>query len=607
MFTFLLLTFFAASAENCFDFLTDPDAFSGAFRLVVSTSPDRSNQAQLSGNVLSGGVYVFLLPEAGVDSVHFYLDGSDVRWQADPPFDFAGGPADSPNVWSTQSVADGSHRIAADVYTAAGMTTVSASFTVANSSTPPPPPSGDLLPAFPGAEGWGAMALNDCRSLPLRVHLVTNRNDSGAGSFRSAIDATSSGVFDVIVFRTGGTITLRTGTELRANCVYLAGQTAPGGGILVRMPDVGGSIIRIFNNNNLVVRYVRLRHGLDYAANGNQHCDGCGDLRLTGTGGAHRVIYDHISTSWAMDGNFGYWRTDNSAPHTREITAQRSISAEAWREHSTGVLIGGRDSEDAGRGVYQISVHHNLFANTGQRNPEVEVGDAENYPDRGIAIINNVQYNWTGRPVSGRKQSVYDIVNNYSKPGPATGATVHRHMYYNDAWPAEGKPDPSIYITGNIMEGESFSDQWDMMRDWYDLSRVLPTRMHRSTRLSPAPIPVTVQSANEAYNSVLADVGANKRLTCDGGWVAAQDAVDARIINQVQTNTGPSIMPENVNEAGGWPAIAAGTSCPDADNDGLPDAWEERFFSCQTCANPGAGTASGYLVIEHYLNGTDPH
>ncbi len=34
--------------------------------------------------------------------------------------------------------------------------------------------SGAFIPAFPGAEGFGAVALNSCRSKPLRVHRVTN-------------------------------------------------------------------------------------------------------------------------------------------------------------------------------------------------------------------------------------------------------------------------------------------------------------------------------------------------------------------------------------------------------------------------------------------------
>jgi hypothetical protein len=37
------------------------------------------------------------------------------------------------------------------------------------------------LPAFPGAEGFGALALNACRSLPIAVHRVTSLESEGLG------------------------------------------------------------------------------------------------------------------------------------------------------------------------------------------------------------------------------------------------------------------------------------------------------------------------------------------------------------------------------------------------------------------------------------------
>jgi hypothetical protein len=57
---------------------------------------------------------------------------------------------------------------------------------------------------------------------------------------------------------------------------------------------------------------------------------------------------------------------------------------------------------------------------------------------------------------------------------------------------------------------------------------------------------------------------------------------------------------------GGYPSYATGVPCQDADRDGLPDAWEQRFFQCETCADRAAVGRKGYLVIEHYLNGTKP-
>ena len=58
---------------------------------------------------------------------------------------------------------------------------------------------------------------------------------------------------------------------------------------------------------------------------------------------------------------------------------------------------------------------------------------------------------------------------------------------------------------------------------------------------------------------------------------------------------------------GGYPAIDPGSPCPDADRDGLPDAWEQRYFSSPTAANISDDPdGEGYTNIEEYLNGTDP-
>ena len=445
------------------------------------------------------------------------------------------------------------------------------------------------IPSFPGAEGWGATALSDCRFLPLQVHFVTNTGDDGPGSLREAIENVSDGRFDVIVFQTGGSVRLLSQVRFREGCAYLAGQTAPGAGILVR-----GNGIRLLNNHDVVVRYMRFR-------------DASNLLHIIDTGGARRIVFDHLSGSWATDGTFSIWRNEHAASDTREITYQRLLSAESLAGHSTGMLIGGRLSERAHEGLYQLSIHHNLFAHTGQRNPEVMSGNAQVSTTRGAEVVNNVQYNWVDRPISTRDNSVVDVVGNYSKPGPMTVTRVHRHQDRPAAESPELFPLSSIYISGNVIEGENFNVEWDMFRYWYSLTETLREELRRDVALRPARFPVAVQSAAEAYSDVLGDVGANARIDCDGSWVAAQDAVDIRIITDVLGGSGYSEEPPNSpEEAGGWPVMAEGTACQDSDADGLPDSWESRHYGCDSCANPATRGQDGYLLIEHYANGTVP-
>ena len=61
------------------------------------------------------------------------------------------------------------------------------------------------------------------------------------------------------------------------------------------------------------------------------------------------------------------------------------------------------------------------------------------------------------------------------------------------------------------------------------------------------------------------------------------------------------------DQVGGYPEYR-GTSYPDTDSDGLPDAWEERFDFDPVNPEDAVGDADGdgYLNVEEFLNRTDP-
>src|SRR3954469_14130675 len=75
------------------------------------------------------------------------------------------------------------------------------------------------LPAFPGAEGFGA---NTPGGRGGKVILVTNLDDSGPGSFRAACEAEGP---RTIVFRVSGTIQLKQDVVVRNPFLTLAAQT----------------------------------------------------------------------------------------------------------------------------------------------------------------------------------------------------------------------------------------------------------------------------------------------------------------------------------------------------------------------------------------------
>jgi hypothetical protein len=563
------------------------------FRLVVSGSPDRSNQEQLAGSVLSGDVFVFLLPEEGVDSVRFLLDGGNERWQILAPFDFEGGPADNPNPWNTATVASGQHEIQARVYAAEVTTSVSAVFAVDNDSSEPPPPPSSGLPAFPGAEGYGALALSGMGRGELEVLNVTNLRDSGAGSLRDAIGRSDPGRLSIIVFRTGGTITLSTPIVIDKPNLYIAGQTAPGDGI--QLYNNGGKVLSLGRDgrgNNVVIRYVRFRSDKGEAE---------GQDVISVNGGTD-LIFDHVSVQFGNDEVFSFATlpANNSGTDLVRATIQRSIIAVGLRPHSVGSLFA--DVDDKSTSADFISLHHNLWANNAHRNPRVQGASP-------IQIINNISYNWRNRAGGMKSGARLDIVGNVLKAGPWTVGSDRNRIFEHDAPPNELS---LIFAQGNVAEPfqeDPNADQENLFR-FRDLHTSLPAEAFSASRLANPPIPITEQAAAVAYTNVLDDVGANARLDCSGEWVMAIDPLDQLILDQVRQGTGPSTDEENdhPSDYGGVPILSQGTACTDSDADGMPDAFETRFGLNPNSPSDASQDADGdgYTNLEEFLNGTDP-
>src|SRR5688500_1623139 len=81
------------------------------------------------------------------------------------------------------------------------------------------------LRSFPGAEGWGAASVGGRGG---KVIKVTNLNASGKGSFAEACAAEGP---RIVVFEVSGVI--RGNIRIPKPFITIAGQTAPGAGIIV--------------------------------------------------------------------------------------------------------------------------------------------------------------------------------------------------------------------------------------------------------------------------------------------------------------------------------------------------------------------------------------
>lgn len=500
------------------------------------------------------------------------------------------------------------------------------------------------IPAFPGAEGggkysFGGRGVNYLGSvIPARVFVVTSLADEGPGTLREACEA---GGPRVVIFNVAGEIKLKRPINIIAPYITIAGQTAPGDGVVLT-----GETMEV-DTHDVIIRFMRFRRGAMDVAHRDDACGG---------NGIGNIIYDHCSASWGLDEVMSMYRHVyarrvgklDKLP-TVNITIQDCIFGEGLDlyNHAFGASIGGHNS----------LFTRNLFANNISRNPSVAMNGDFNF-------VNNVLFNWWNRSIDGGDHSsFYNIVNNYLKPGPITGFDTKQNVdkalkaytkalkkgnlrayYESELGGGKNGKAPAIcyriikpehgraaengaiwgkaYVTGNIVEGfdDVTADNW--------AGGVQPEGVgsHEAIRRTlgvDAPIsfnsPDKVMTAEESYKYVLANCGAT---------LPHRDAVDARIIQDVTTGI-PVYAKDaeaysspfsrrrlpadsyklgiitNPKQVGGLPEYK-GTPRVDSDNDGMPDEWEKAHgLNPNDASDATKLTESGYMNVELYINDLD--
>jgi hypothetical protein len=153
---------------------------------------------------------------------------------------------------------------------------------------------------------------------------VTNTNSSGTGSLAAAVTTARSDRFTFIVFRTGGRIAAPSsgGIHLNASCVYIAGQTAPGGGVAIDAGNKEGLWIRGPGGNisDIAIRHLRIR-GAYVSINVSK---------------GERIILDHLSLSWASMYTLAIMRYPWSWSYPiSDVSVQNTIVSEVLGAHPT--------------------------------------------------------------------------------------------------------------------------------------------------------------------------------------------------------------------------------------------------------------------------------
>ncbi|MEQ8525996.1 pectate lyase [Gracilimonas sp.] len=415
--------------------------------------------------------------------------------------------------------------------------------------------------AFPGAEGYGKYTTGGRGG---EVIYVTNLNDSGPGSLRSAVEKKGP---RIIVFSTSGNIHLKSPVIIGSGDLTIAGQSAPGQGITIRDYPVE------LDADNIIIRYMRFRLGDIHKVQGDA---------LSGLG-TENVIVDHCSMSWGIDEVSSFYRNNN-------FTLQWSIISESLKNsfhekgaHGYGGIWGGN----------RATFHHNLIAHHSSRNPRLADSDPYDSPtNRKLDYYNNVIYNWEFNSMYGGEKGEQNIVNNYYKAGPGTDDDVSNRIVN----PSE--PYGKFYVKGNFVYNHPGVSE----KNW---NGGVQTRYPEQTKAQSSFgfNPKNLETAEQAFSSVLEHVGAS----------FYRDEIDSRIIEETRKGTAtfkgsksglPGII-DSQKDVGGWPELKAKEAPLDTDLDGMPDSWEvENNLNPDDPSDSNLYTLhKGYTNVEMYLNG----
>jgi hypothetical protein len=443
--------------------------------------------------------------------------------------------------------------------------------------------------AFRGAEGYGKYARGGRGG---KVVYVTNLNDSGPGSFRSAIRNDIGPRY--ILFNVSGNIMLEKESRITLNSHYVtvAGQTAPGKGVNIARSSFGVS-----GAKDAIVRFVRVRLGQHgYTSDG------------MGMNDANYSIMDHNSISWTIDESF-------SSRSGKNFTLQRTLIAEPLNQAGhKNYTYGSTHGYAATIGGDTASFHHNLLAHSYGRNWSLGGGlDGDGNYAGHLDIFNNVVYNYGGRVTDGGAKKV-NFVNNYYKAGEHSTSGMLKPQHE-----AIGGQGQQYYPQGNVLEAYNNGSYGTFTCPPRDSgvnpqcgcsysgtpNEGYPTWVDKPFFPSHA----TIHTARNAFKNVISDVGCN---------MPALDEHDLRVSIESRDGTwkykgsygGNQGIPDHHLDVGGYenyPEIERPADF-DSDWDGLPNWWEEEVSKTNpnspsddfsdTNADPDK---DGYANIEDYL------
>ncbi len=464
--------------------------------------------------------------------------------------------------------------------------------------------------AFPGAEGCGMFTTGGRGGA---VYHVTKLTDDGStGTLRWAVNQKGA---RTVVFDVAGRIALTSNLKIKYDDLTIAGQTAPGDGIV--LTDYSVEV----DADNVIIRYMRFRMGDEgakaYKATMTEdQWNALKSIPMEDAiwGREHKgVILDHCSMSWCIDEAASFYDNERFTMQYCIIAESMNDSFHPKGKHGYGGIWGGQGA----------SFVHNLIAHHSSRTPRLCGSRYTGKPEaEKVEIINNVFYNWgpTNGGYAGEGGS-YNFINNYYKPGPSTATKkgiVNRIFSPNADDGSEKNAKGtwgSFFLSGNRFDTgcASLTDAEKALcesanadnKNGLHPNGTAPESVYADAAfdISADGSAVKTVAAEAAFADVLANAGASLR----------RDAVDARIVDEVRAGTaaaGVKGIIDSQTQVGSWPAYKAteeeSARTTDSDGDGIPDWFEEKAGLAKS--NPADGKAVSldkngrYTNLEVYLH-----
>ena len=402
--------------------------------------------------------------------------------------------------------------------------------------------------AFVGAEGLGAESRGGADGRVLRVtSLDDDPNDARPGSLRWAIQQAGP---RVVRFAVAGNVRLKAPLIVTEPFLTLDGSDAPGDGVCLCDHS-----LCLRKTHDVIVRHLRLRHGdvetlKDVQASGLSRPKSSYNLDTVSVDDSKNVIFDHCSLSWSCDEVFGIVRCQN-------VTIQWCIIAEPLanpRIHP----YGDRHAFGLNLSASTLSLHHCLIAHYAMRGPQFEANDARRGMgyDVKMEAINNVLFDYErsgSRYTTGiedhpeeaaETRFQFQFMNNYYLNPDASKPEIEATLKH-------GVTDRlKVFIQGNRGPHRPTDDVDQLACVFSDRKQNIRATQSdvlaqiATHRLFTPSVPVTIESAEDAYRRVLEQAGCNTR----------RDAADRRIVGDVKSRRFGRVIGSQ-DEVGGWPNL----------------------------------------------------